>query len=77
MPKYQTNAYLLHEGKVVPKNREIDLTEEQAKRLGDKVKPVENNKNKTVAELKEEAKIAGIDGYNDMKKDELLEALYE
>jgi hypothetical protein len=37
MPKYTANAYLSHKGKLVQPNQEVELTEEQAKRLGDKV----------------------------------------
>jgi hypothetical protein len=44
MPKYIANAYLVHQGKIVQTGNEVELTEEQAKRLGDKVEPVEDNK---------------------------------
>lgn len=37
MPKYTANAYLSHKGEVVKPGVAIELTEEQAKRLGDKV----------------------------------------
>jgi hypothetical protein len=41
MPKYTANAYLVHKGAVVQTGGEVELTEEQAKRLGDKVEPIE------------------------------------
>lgn len=37
MPKYIANAYLVHKGKVVQTGNEVELTKEQADRLGDKV----------------------------------------
>lgn len=40
MPKYIANAYLLHNGSVVQTGGEVELTKEQAERLGDKVSPV-------------------------------------
>lgn len=41
MPKFIANAYLVQNGKVIQTGNEIELTEEQAKRLGDKVEAVE------------------------------------
>lgn len=38
MPKYTSNAYLTKDGKVYRPGKEIELTKEQAERLGDKVK---------------------------------------
>lgn len=72
MPKYTAKAYLVNKGKVVPENSTIELTAEQAKNLGDLVEPY---KEKTVQELKEEAKGKNIEGYNDMKKEDLEKAL--
>jgi len=41
MPKYIANGYLVHKGKIVPIGDEVELTEEQGERLGDKVTIVE------------------------------------
>lgn len=38
MPKYTSNAYLAKDGKVYGPGKEIELTKEQAEKLGDKVK---------------------------------------
>jgi hypothetical protein len=43
MPKYIANAYLVHQGIIVQTGNEVELTQKQAKRLGDKVEPVEGN----------------------------------
>ncbi|MCR1833061.1 hypothetical protein NSA56_01450 [Oceanobacillus caeni] len=44
MPKYIANAYLVHKGKIIQTGNEVELTKEQAKRLGDKVTPVNEPK---------------------------------
>lgn len=44
MPKYIANGYLVHKGKVVQTGGEIELTKDQADRLGDKVTPVNEPK---------------------------------
>lgn len=44
MPKYTTNGYFIHGGKRVGPGSEIELTAERAKRLGDKVKAVQIEK---------------------------------
>jgi hypothetical protein len=41
MPKYIANAYLVHNGAIVQTGHEVELTEEQAERLGEKVSPAE------------------------------------
>jgi hypothetical protein len=41
MPKYTANAYLVHNGAIVQTGQEVELSEEQAERLGDKVEVVE------------------------------------
>lgn len=46
MPKYQANEYLAHEGKVIQTGEYLDLTDEQAERLGHKVTKVESSKRK-------------------------------
>jgi len=47
MPKYIANGYLVHKGKVVQTGNEVELTKEQAERLGDKVKPANESKKET------------------------------
>lgn len=37
MPNYTANAYLIKDGKIVKPDEEIELTKEQAARLGDKL----------------------------------------
>ncbi|MDQ0427680.1 hypothetical protein QOZ98_000505 [Planomicrobium stackebrandtii] len=82
MPKFTANSYLSHKGALVKPGAELELTEEQGKRLADKVtphasvpeKPLDE---KTVPELKAEAKQLEIEGYNDLKKDELVKAITE
>lgn len=56
MPKYTANTYLVHNGAVVQTGGEVELTEEQAKRLGDKVTLIEKSPTTTrkKAEPKEE-----------------------
>lgn len=77
MPKYVANVPLAHKGKYVAVEQEVELTEEQAQKLGDKVSPTPSTVlgEKNVAELKDLAKEKGIDGYYEMKKDELIQAL--
>lgn len=88
MPTFAAKAYLLHKGQVIPPNDTLELTNEQAERLGDKVgivagsdapdSPQEDSKNlkdHTVDELKEIAQKYEIEGYSTMKKAELVEAI--
>lgn len=86
MPKYVAKSYLLHEGKIVRDGEEVELTSEQAERLGDKVQnpTVANNEEYekpleeyNVRELRDFADQKNIEGYYDMRKDELIEALKE
>ena len=88
MPTFTANAYLLHEGKVVQPEETLELTNEQAKRHGDKGSIVagsdapdgsqegsKERKDQTVEELKEIAQTDEIEGYSTMKKAELVEAI--
>lgn len=52
MPKYTANAYLVHNGNIVQTGQEIELVEEQAKILGDKVTLVEETENNTAPDEK-------------------------
>lgn len=88
MPTYTAKEYLLHKGSVVKPNETLELSNEQAKRLGDKVSIVAGTeapdssqevsralKDHTVEELKEIAQTYEIEGYSTMKKAELVEAI--
>lgn len=83
MPKYIAKAYLLHEGKVVQPEGELELTKEQGDRLGEKVELVdikEQTGNKplndhTVEELKVIAQERGLEDYSKLKKEDLIEAI--
>lgn len=83
MPKYIANGYLLHKGKVVQTGNEVELTKEQAERLGDKVALVDieeqtgdkSLQEHNVEELKMIAKERGIEDYAKLKKDDLIEAI--
>lgn len=77
MPKYIANAYLKHEDKIYQTGSEIELTQEQAKVLGEKVTITEEGKLEgfTVDELKEQAKVKGLTGFSDLKKGELIKEL--
>lgn len=44
MPKYIANAYLVDKGAIVQAGQEVELTEEQAEHLGDKVSEMEEEK---------------------------------
>lgn len=50
MQKYIANGYLVHKGKIVPTGEEVELTEEQGERLGDKVTAIEPNEPNEAAE---------------------------
>lgn len=77
MPKYQANSILFHDGKVVSPGQTVELTADQATKLGDKVGPTEETllEAKKVDELKELARNQGVEGYATMKKDELIQAV--
>lgn len=82
MPKFTANDYLMHNGSIVEPDKEVELTAEQAERLGDKVTAVEAEKeeglaDKTVPELKKLAEELQIDGFDGLKKPELLKAIEE
>lgn len=46
MPKYIANGYLVHKGVIVATGKELELTDAQAKKLGDKVTLVDEPKKK-------------------------------
>lgn len=46
MAKYTSSSYLLHDGQVVLPGTEVELTDEQAERLGDKLTAVQEVKKK-------------------------------
>ncbi|MED3974606.1 Rho termination factor N-terminal domain-containing protein [Priestia megaterium] len=77
MPKYVANELLAHNGAPVQVGEKLILTEKQAEALGDKVSPTPEAllEKKKVTELKELAKEKEIEGYSDMKKDQLIEEL--
>lgn len=87
MSKYVAQEFLVHKGELVAIGGTVELTEEQAKRLGAKVilqdeaaeddmvdydKPLEDM---TVKELKAEAKELGITGYSGMDREQLIAAI--
>lgn len=88
MPTYTAKAFLLHKGQTIKPDETLELTNEQAKRLGDKVSIITDAvapddsqesskalKDHTVEELKEIAQTYEIEGYSTMKKAELVEAI--
>lgn len=79
MPKYvvTNESVLVQDGKAFKAGETIELTAEQAERLGSKVQATSETEltGKTVKELKEEAKSANIEGYSQMNKEELIAAL--
>lgn len=79
MPKYvvTNESVLVQDGKAFKAGETIELTAEQAERLGSKVQATSETEltGKTVKELKEEAKAANIEGYSQMNKEELIAAL--
>lgn len=83
MPNFKANDYLLHNGSPVEPEKEIELTAEQAERLGDKVTALEPEQKEaslsdnTVPELKALAEGLGIDGFDGLKKAELIQAIEE
>ena len=83
MPKYIAKSYLVHKGKIIPTDGEVELTKEQGDRLGDKVelinldeqtgeKPIQEH---TVDELKAIAEERGIENYSKLKKEDLIKAI--
>lgn len=85
MPKYvvANESVLIQDGKAFKAGETIELTAQQAERLGSKVHAISETETtteteltgKTVKELKEEAKAANIEGYSQMNKEELIAAL--
>lgn len=82
MLKYIAVGYLGHKGKLVKPGSEVKLTEEQAARLGESVKLSEDQDVETVesseladytnAQLKEIAESEGLEGYESLKKADLI-----
>lgn len=79
MAKVVAKAYLSHKGKIVKPEQEIELSEAQIKKLGDKVVVKEETEpsleSLKVDELKEVAEDEGVEGYSTMKKQELIDAI--
>lgn len=79
MTKYISKAYLSDKGKIVKPGEELELTKEQAYRLGDKVESVQGEEEApvtlhdfTVDELHELAEDNGLEGYSKLKKGDLI-----
>lgn len=82
MPEYIAKGYLIHNGEIVEPEGRLELSAEQAEALNREVENVElapeaKLQEKTVPELKEEAKAKGVEGYAKMTKEQLVEALAE
>jgi Rho termination factor, N-terminal domain len=79
MPTYQAKAPLSKHGKYIAPGEKLELTVEQAKKLGDKVAMTQVAKleDKTVEELKDIAKAKSVKDYSSMKQDELIKAITE
>ncbi|RHW33524.1 Rho termination factor N-terminal domain-containing protein [Oceanobacillus profundus] len=83
MPKYIAKAYLVHKGKIIPTDGEVELTKEQGDRLGDKVELINLEEQKgekslqehTVDELKIIAEERGIEDYTKLKKEDLIKTI--
>lgn len=81
MPKYITNGIIVQKGRALKDGAVIELTEEQAERLGRKVIPLEvADPDKPIdtlnlKELKDLAKAAGVEGYSRKDKASLVSVL--
>lgn len=75
MPKYIANAYLVQKGKVIQTGNKIELTEDQAKRLKDKVSIVDGQETDSGEGVAEEYTEASLKQLNAEEQKAIVEEL--